>query len=132
MQQILHRSWVTCSSRDAHNRPSKLSMVSLPDTLKHSFAHIRSKTLSRKQPPLTGLLILAPDVLVSGTRVAGSFKCLRQAVLEERFGGAPSAKGMEGTILHELLQVGLEPVYAKVVICGILPGSSASGREGMY
>ena len=53
----------------------------------------------------TGLLILQPDVLLSGTRIAGSFKCPRLSVLEERFGGDSNAKAMEGTLLHDLLQV---------------------------
>ena len=52
-----------------------------------------------------GLLVLQPDVLLSGTRVAGSFKCARQAVLEERFGGDSGAKAVEGTLLHVLFQV---------------------------
>ncbi len=52
-----------------------------------------------------GLFILHPDVLISGTRVAGSFRCSRQAVLEEKFGGAGNAKAVEGTLLHDLLQV---------------------------
>ena len=52
-----------------------------------------------------GLLVVQPDVLLSGTRVAGSFKCARQAVLEERFGGDSGAKAVEGTLLHELFQV---------------------------
>lgn len=52
-----------------------------------------------------GLFILHPDVLVSGTRVAGSFRCSRQAILEEKFGGAGNAKAVEGTLLHDLLQV---------------------------
>lgn len=54
----------------------------------------------------TGLLVLQPDVLLSGTRVAGSFKCSRQAILEERFGGGISAKAVEGTLLHDLFQAG--------------------------
>ena len=52
-----------------------------------------------------GLLILQPDVLLSGTRIAGSFKCPRLSVLEERFGGDSNAKAVEGTLLHDLLQV---------------------------
>lgn len=52
-----------------------------------------------------GLLVLQPDVLLSGTRVAGSYKCARQAVLEERFGGDSGAKAVEGTLLHDLFQV---------------------------
>ena len=53
-----------------------------------------------------GMVILHPDLLLSGTRVTGSFKCERQAVLEERFGGSSSDKAVEGTLLHELFQVG--------------------------
>jgi hypothetical protein len=52
-----------------------------------------------------GLFVLQPDVLLSGTRVAGSFRCARQAVLEERLGGSSGAKAVEGTLLHELFQV---------------------------
>jgi len=51
------------------------------------------------------MVILHPDLLLSGTRVSGSFKCKRQAVLEERFGGSSSDKAVEGTLLHELFQV---------------------------
>jgi hypothetical protein len=51
-----------------------------------------------------GLLVLRPDVLLSGTRVSGSFKCGRQALLEERFGGTSGRKAMEGTLLHALFE----------------------------
>ncbi|DBA90758.1 TPA: DNA replication endonuclease-helicase Dna2, variant 2 [Trebouxia sp. C0004] len=54
-----------------------------------------------------GMVILHPDLLLSGTRVSGSFRCKRQAVLEERFGGSSSDKAVEGTLLHELFQVAL-------------------------
>ena len=54
---------------------------------------------------IAGMVILHPDLLLSGTRVSGSFKCKRQAVLEERFGGNSSDKAVEGTLLHELFQV---------------------------
>ncbi len=56
------------------------------------------------------MLILQPDVLLSGTRVAGSFKCPRLSVLEERFGGESNAKAVEGTLLHDLLQVMTAPL----------------------
>lgn len=55
--------------------------------------------------PVPGLLVLAPDCLLSGTRVAGSFRCARQAVLEERLGGSSGRKAVEGTLLHHLFQV---------------------------
>ncbi len=48
--------------------------------------------------------MLQPDVLLSGTRISGSFKCARQSVLEERFGGDSNARAVEGTLLHDLLQ----------------------------
>lgn len=51
------------------------------------------------------MLVLQPDVLLSGTRVAGSFKCPRQSILEERYGGEGNARAVEGTLLHDLLQV---------------------------
>lgn len=51
-----------------------------------------------------GMVILHPDMLLSGTRVSSSFKCKRQAVLEERFAGSSSDKAVEGTILHEVFQ----------------------------
>ena len=52
-----------------------------------------------------GMVILHPDMLLSGTRVSGSFRCKRQAVLEERFAGSSSDKAIEGTLLHEVFQV---------------------------
>ena len=48
--------------------------------------------------------MLQPDLLLSGTRISGSFKCARQSVLEERFGGDSNARAVEGTLLHDLLQ----------------------------
>ena len=48
--------------------------------------------------------MLQPDLLLSGTRISGSFKCPRQSVLEERFGGDSNARAVEGTLLHDLLQ----------------------------
>ena len=52
-----------------------------------------------------GALITQPAWLVSGTRIAGSFRCLRQAVIEERFGGFSGDKAVLGTLMHELVQV---------------------------
>lgn len=52
-----------------------------------------------------GMLVLEADRLVSGTRVAGSFRCLRLSILEERFGGKSGRSAVEGTLLHALLQV---------------------------
>ncbi len=51
------------------------------------------------------MVILHPDLLLSGTRVSGSFRCKRQAVLEERFAGSSNDKAVEGTLMHEVFQV---------------------------
>ena len=51
------------------------------------------------------MVVLHPDLLLSGTRVSGSFRCQRQSVLEERFAGSSSDKAVEGTLMHEVFQV---------------------------
>lgn len=51
------------------------------------------------------MVILHPDLLLSGTRVTGSFRCRRQSVLEERFAGSSNDKAVEGTLMHEVFQV---------------------------
>jgi hypothetical protein len=56
-------------------------------------------------------------VLLSGTRVAGSFRCARQAVLEERLGGSSGRKAVEGTLLHHLFQVTARPAHLTVTAC---------------
>ncbi|KAJ8416071.1 hypothetical protein AAFF_G00380930 [Aldrovandia affinis] len=56
----------------------------------------------------SGFLVLMPDVLISGTSVANSIRCMRCAVLKERFktfdGG--SKQMLNGTIVHEIFQKG--------------------------
>ena len=52
-----------------------------------------------------GAIITQPHWLVSGTRIAGSFRCMRQSVLEERFGGFSGRAAVLGTLMHELVQV---------------------------
>lgn len=52
-----------------------------------------------------GMVILHPDLLLSGTRVSGSFRCQRQSVLEERFASSSNDKAVEGTLMHEVFQV---------------------------
>ena len=37
--------------------------------------------------------------------MTSSLGCVRKAVLEERFPGTSNAKAVEGTLLHDLLQV---------------------------
>ncbi|XWS56828.1 hypothetical protein CRYUN_Cryun09bG0119000 [Craigia yunnanensis] len=53
-------------------------------------------------------LIIHPDILVSGTRVAASFSCPRRTVLDERLGcNEHSTAALIGTLLHQIFQAGL-------------------------
>jgi hypothetical protein len=54
----------------------------------------------------SGLIVVKPDLLVSGTSVVSSLFCQRKAVLSERFRGIePTNQVMlNGTIVHRLLQ----------------------------
>ncbi|XP_040968451.1 DNA replication ATP-dependent helicase/nuclease JHS1 isoform X1 [Gossypium hirsutum] len=53
-------------------------------------------------------LIVHPDILVSGTRVAGSFSCPRRTVLDERLRcNEHSTAALIGTLLHQIFQAGL-------------------------
>ena len=54
------------------------------------------------------LLIVSPDLLISGTVIADSFKCVRRAVVGEVFPGpsAGNAPALYGQMIHELFQVG--------------------------
>ncbi|KAK0152964.1 DNA replication ATP-dependent helicase/nuclease DNA2 [Merluccius polli] len=53
-----------------------------------------------------GFLVLLPDVLISGTSISNSIRCMRRAVLSEMFksfdGG--SKQMLNGTIVHEVFQ----------------------------
>ncbi|KAK2650910.1 hypothetical protein Ddye_018399 [Dipteronia dyeriana] len=54
------------------------------------------------------LIVVHPYILVSGTRVAGSFNCPRRAVLDERLKGSEhSTVALIGTLLHQIFQAGL-------------------------
>ncbi|KAJ4727342.1 DNA replication ATP-dependent helicase Dna2 [Melia azedarach] len=54
------------------------------------------------------LLIVHPDILVSGTRVAASFSCSRRSVLDERLKcSEQSSAALIGTLLHQIFQAGL-------------------------
>ncbi|URE05997.1 DNA replication factor Dna2 [Musa troglodytarum] len=54
------------------------------------------------------LIIVHPDILVSGTRVASSFTCSRRAVLDERLKSSEhSSAALLGTLLHQIFQAGL-------------------------
>lgn len=84
-------------------------------------------------------LIVHPDILVSGTRVAGSFSCSRRAVLDERLkSGEYSAAALIGTLLHQMFQAGLireSPTkefledYARVVLQKSLESLYACGVD---
>ncbi|XP_034158646.2 DNA replication ATP-dependent helicase/nuclease DNA2 isoform X1 [Pangasianodon hypophthalmus] len=54
----------------------------------------------------SGYLVLLPDVLISGTSIANSVRCMRRAVLGEMFksldGG--SKQMLNGTIVHDIFQ----------------------------
>ncbi|KAG4151556.1 hypothetical protein ERO13_D04G072675v2 [Gossypium hirsutum] len=53
-------------------------------------------------------LIVHPDILVSGTRVAGSFSCPRRTVLDERLRcNEHSTAALIGILLHQIFQAGL-------------------------
>lgn len=53
-------------------------------------------------------LIVHPDILVSGTRVAASFSCPRRTVLDERLKSSEySTAALCGTLLHQIFQAGL-------------------------
>ncbi|XP_074965605.1 DNA replication ATP-dependent helicase/nuclease DNA2 isoform X2 [Phalacrocorax aristotelis] len=54
----------------------------------------------------SGYLVLYPDLLLSGTTISNSIRCMRRAVLGERFRGSESGshQTLIGTILHEIFQ----------------------------
>uniref|UniRef100_A0A7N8XAC3 DNA replication ATP-dependent helicase/nuclease n=1 Tax=Mastacembelus armatus TaxID=205130 RepID=A0A7N8XAC3_9TELE len=50
-----------------------------------------------------GFLVLQPDMLISGTSISSSIRCMRRAVLGNIFGGA-SKQALNGTMVHEVFQ----------------------------
>ncbi|KAM7277423.1 hypothetical protein ACFE04_019289 [Oxalis oulophora] len=53
-------------------------------------------------------LIVHPDILLSGTRVASTYSCLRRSVLDERIKSSEhSLAALIGTLLHQVFQAGL-------------------------
>ncbi|KAL4448106.1 hypothetical protein ABPG75_005325 [Micractinium tetrahymenae] len=55
-----------------------------------------------------GMLILHPDVLLSGTRITTSHECPRRSFLDERVAGDGSNdKAVKGTLTHNLIQTAL-------------------------
>ncbi|GAX73855.1 hypothetical protein CEUSTIGMA_g1305.t1 [Chlamydomonas eustigma] len=51
-----------------------------------------------------GLVILHPDLLLSGTSIMAAMRCPRQAWLQEQLAGDTNDKAVLGQLLHELLQ----------------------------
>ncbi|XP_023571959.1 DNA replication ATP-dependent helicase/nuclease DNA2 isoform X1 [Octodon degus] len=62
----------------------------------------------------SGFLILYPDMLISGTSIASSIRCMRRAVLSETFRGSDLAtrQMLIGTILHEIFQKAITNSFA--------------------
>nr|XP_011713374.1 DNA replication ATP-dependent helicase/nuclease DNA2 isoform X3 [Macaca nemestrina] len=61
-----------------------------------------------------GYLILYPDILISGTSIASSIRCMRRAVLSETFRSSdPATRQMLiGTVLHEVFQKAINNSFA--------------------
>ncbi|XP_036120908.1 DNA replication ATP-dependent helicase/nuclease DNA2 isoform X4 [Molossus molossus] len=61
-----------------------------------------------------GYLILYPDMLISGTSIASSIRCMRRAVLSETFRSSDQAtrQMLIGTVLHEVFQKAISDSFA--------------------
>ncbi|XP_051829823.1 DNA replication ATP-dependent helicase/nuclease DNA2 [Antechinus flavipes] len=61
-----------------------------------------------------GYLTLHPDMLISGTSVANSIRCMRRAVLSEKFRSCDpnSHQMLIGTVLHEIFQKAIIDSFA--------------------
>ncbi|KAJ9680403.1 hypothetical protein PVL29_019664 [Vitis rotundifolia] len=89
-------------------------------------------------------VIVHPDILVSGTRVAASFSCSRRTVLDERLKCSEhSTAALIGTLLHQIFQAGLIreiptkvflEEYARIVVQKNLESLYACGvnEDDMY
>ncbi|KAK3141673.1 hypothetical protein QOZ80_4BG0336940 [Eleusine coracana subsp. coracana] len=56
----------------------------------------------------SNLVVIHPELLISGTRVASSFHCPRRSVLDDRLkSNEYSISALIGTMLHQVFQVGL-------------------------
>ncbi|XP_074088489.1 DNA replication ATP-dependent helicase/nuclease DNA2 isoform X2 [Macrotis lagotis] len=62
-----------------------------------------------------GYLTLYPDVLISGTSIANSIRCMRRAVLSENFRSCDpnSHQMLIGTVLHEIFQKAITDSFAQ-------------------
>lgn len=52
-------------------------------------------------------LVVLPDMLLSPTRVSGSFDCLRKAVLDDTLRGSTSRQALLGQLKHALFEAAL-------------------------
>eukprot|EP01133_Synstelium_polycarpum_P012235 gene12235-14329_t len=52
----------------------------------------------------SNLLVLHPDLLITGTELGGSFSCSRRALLKEQVTSEPSTVPLYGSIVHEIFQ----------------------------
>ncbi|KAG0498632.1 hypothetical protein HPP92_003323 [Vanilla planifolia] len=69
-------------------------------------------------------VIVFPEILVSGTRVASSFHCPRRAVLDQRLKASEqSVPALIGTLLHQIFQAGLLKKFpTRQYLRSLLPG----------
>ncbi|KAL5560584.1 hypothetical protein UlMin_036795 [Ulmus minor] len=62
-------------------------------------------------------VVVHPDLLVSGTRVAASFNCPRRTVLDERVKCTEhSSAALIGTLLHQIFQAGLTMEVPTIIV----------------
>uniref|UniRef100_A0A671EGD4 DNA replication ATP-dependent helicase/nuclease n=1 Tax=Rhinolophus ferrumequinum TaxID=59479 RepID=A0A671EGD4_RHIFE len=83
-----------------------------PGDIIHLEGHCKSDTWTIDED--SGYLILYPDMLISGTSIASSIRCMRRAVLSESFRNSdPATRQMLiGTILHEVFQKAISDSFA--------------------
>eukprot|EP00798_Chlamydomonas_sp_ICE-L_P015376 gene15376-21461_t len=93
----LHHMWADLDASVGDN----VNVVGGPIEERGGQRHIRFDCDS------TALLVLHPDVLLSGTVVTTAMKCSRQAWLQERLTGGSGDKAVLGNLSHELLQTAL-------------------------
>ncbi|XLR19558.1 hypothetical protein HN51_066281 [Arachis hypogaea] len=78
-------------------------------------------------------LIVHPDILLSGTRVAGSFGCLRRTVLDERLKcNEYSTATLTGTLLHQIFQAGLTEYNSSIDLEGYTEVVLLRNIESLY
>ncbi|KAL4232940.1 Tripartite DNA replication factor [Mactra antiquata] len=107
-QCILHDFWL-----DSH--------VSVGDTV-----HVLGEFIDNKChiTDTSGLLVINPDLLLSGTTVVSSVFCMRKSILKEKFKGCDSKniQMLYGSIIHSVFQQLLEEKDVHIKNC--LPGNA--------